>query len=267
MSQILLDADDMTRYDYAQKWSMVFNMIMLKNTRLLGHRGARGEALENTAAGFEHSQSLKAHGLAGVEFDIQLSRDGHLMVFHDDDLARMCGQQSRIDQLGMTELQCHLQFGHPIKTLADISPLLIGYSTIELEVKTHNRTNFALLVEALARALIDTSFTSLPVVLTSFDTELHIRLQRHKRLSLIPRGLLIRTPEALAQSTNTALQLGCIQLGIHYPLLTQSVIERSHRYGLPVSAWTVNDTGIIQQLIQWKTDVIITDFPSHLLLP
>ena len=242
-------------------------MINLRDTQLLGHRGARGEALENTFAGFEHSQNLKSKGLAGVEFDVQLNADGHLIVFHDDNLERMCGQQSRLDQLCLNEVQCRLQFGQPIMTLASIVPLLAGFKVIELEIKTHDRTNYAVLIDALAREVINTPIASLPVVLTSFDTELHIRLQRHRSLSRMPRGLLIRTPETLATATNTALQLGCIQLGIHYPLLSQSVIERSHRYDLPVSAWTVNDIAIIDQLIQWKTDVIITDFPTPLLLP
>ncbi len=242
-------------------------MVNFKNTRLLGHRGARGESLENTFSGFEYSQNLKTKGLAGVEFDIQLNADGHLIVFHDDDLERMCGQQSRVDQLGLTEIQCRLQFGQPIMTLANIATVLSGFSVIELEIKTHNRTNYAVLVEALARELINTTFANLPIVLTSFDMELHNRLQRHKLLSHVPRGLLIRTPEALARATNTALQLGCIQLGVYYPLLTHAIIKHSHRYGLPVSAWTVNDINTIEQLIKWDTDVIITDFPSHLLLP
>jgi glycerophosphoryl diester phosphodiesterase len=152
-------------------------------------------------------------------------------------------------------------------TLASIAPALSGFNVIELEIKTHSRTNYAVLIAALRQAFIDTPLANLPVVLTSFDVELHNRLQRHKLLSHMPRGLLIRTPEALASATNTALQLGCIQLGIHYPLLTQAVIKHSHRYGLPVSAWTVNDIPTIEQLIKWQTDVIITDFPSHLLLP
>lgn len=242
-------------------------MINLKNTRLLGHRGARGESLENTFSGFKYSQNLTPKGLSGVEFDIQLNADGHLIVFHDDDLERMCGQQSRVDQLGLTEIQCRLQFGQPIMTLVDILPVLSGFKVIELEIKTHNRTNHAVLVEALAQAFMSTPLATLPVVLTSFDMELHNRLQRHKLLSCIPRGLLIRTSDALAKATYSALQLGCVQLGVHYPLLTQAMIKHSHRYGLPVSAWTVNDIDKIEQLVKWDTDVIITDYPSHLLLP
>ena len=241
-------------------------MINLNNTRLLGHRGARGEATENTLAGFEHAHALQNHGLAGVEFDVQLSADGQLVVFHDDNLQRMCGQQARIDQLKLTEIQRNHQYGHPIITLKDIHEALTNFNYIELEIKTHERTNYTQLVHALTDNLIGTPLASLPIVLTSFDIELHTRLQRHRLLKHFPRGLLIRTPDTLATAPNTALQLGCTQLGIHYPLLTQSVIKSSHYYGLPVSAWTVNDIDTIKALIAWRVDVIITDFPTSLLV-
>ena len=43
----------------------------------MGHRGARGEALENPLAGFKVAQILQSAGLIGVVFDVQLSDDGH----------------------------------------------------------------------------------------------------------------------------------------------------------------------------------------------
>ena len=240
-------------------------MIDFKNTLLLGHRGARGEALENTFSGFKYAQKLQPSGVAGVEFDVQFSRDGQLIVFHDDNRQRMCAQQSRIDQLSLIEIQRYLQFGQPIIALPTIAPALNGFSYIELEVKTHNRTDYAKLTKALIRDLIDSPLASLPIVLTSFDVELHARLQRITLLRHISRGLLIRTPESLATAPNTAMQLGCTRLGIHYPLLNQEVIQYCHRYDLPVSAWTVNDIETIKQLIAWQVDVIITDYPCYLL--
>ena len=245
-------------------------MINFKNTLLLGHRGARGEAVENTVAGFKLAQNLQTSGLAGVEFDVQLTADGHLMVFHDDNLQRMCAQQSRIDQLSLAEIERYSQLdnkqsGHKITPLAHIAPALEGFSYIELEIKTHERTDYRKLINALMIELIDSPLANLPIVLTSFDVELHAGLQRNKTLQHIPRGLLIRTPETLITASNTALQLGCVQLGIHYPLLNQAVIAHCHRYNLPISAWTVNDSNTIEQLIAWQVDVIITDYPTYLL--
>ncbi len=241
-------------------------MINFERTLLLGHRGARGESLENTITGFEYAQRLMTRGLTGIEFDVQLSADGCLVVFHDDDLTRMCGQQSRIDQLNIKEIQRQRQFGQQIVTLTSIASALNGFTYIELEIKTHARTDYTKLVAALIQNLIHSPLATLPIVLTSFDVELHARLQRSALLKHIPRGLLIRTPESLMIATNTAMTLGCTRLGVYHPLLSHSFIKHSHRYGLPVSAWTVNDMDSIQQLINWQTDVIITDFPSYLLL-
>ena len=245
-------------------------MINFKNTLLLGHRGARGEALENTLAGFKLAQNLQAAGLVGVEFDVQLSTDGRLMVFHDDNLQRLCGQQSRIDQLSLAEIERysqldHKQSGHKITPLADLALALEGFTYIELEIKTHERTNYRKLIKALMLELVNSPLARLPIVLTSFDVELHAGLQRNKLLKHMPRGLLIRTPETLLTATNTALQLGCVQLGIHYPLLNQAVIAHCHRYHLPVSAWTVNDGDTMENLIAWQVDAIITDYPTYFL--
>ncbi len=242
-------------------------MINLKNTRLLGHRGARGEALENTLAGFEHVQRLQPYGLAGIEFDVQLSADGHLIVFHDDTLQRLIGSQARLNQLSLNEIQRHMQSGHHIITLASLLTThtpLTDFDIIELEIKTHERTNYTLLIQALIRDLLP---LALPITLTSFDVELLAQLQRNKWLAPIPRGLLTRTPETTATAPNTALQLGCTQLGIYYPLLSPKIITHCHRYDLPVSAWTVNDTDVIKHLVDWNVDTIITDYPTLLLRP
>lgn len=256
-------------------------MINVKSTQLLGHRGARNEVLENTLAGFQHAHALRHRGLNGIEFDIQLTADGHLIVFHDETLQRLCGVQSRVDQLTLSEIRRHSQYGHPILTLDNLvsfpylnsatvkndkqSTLLSGFKHIELEIKTHDRTNYSLLIAALTRSFANPALAHLPITLTSFDLLMLAKLQNSQRLRKITRGLLIRTPKDLLTATNTALQLGCQKLGIYYPLLTPTVINHCHRYGLPVSAWTVNDHAHIQQLIIWQVDFIITDIPSSLL--
>lgn len=247
-------------------------MIALNRTQLLGHRGARSEALENSLIGFEHAKRLQARGLAGVEFDVQLTFDGHLIVFHDDTLQRLCGSQSRIDQLTLKEVQRQLQFGHPIITLEALIQLFnvsnsvaANFSHIELEIKTHSRTSYQKLIKALNTAFIDADIQKLPIVLTTFDYQLLLQLQCHPRLHLVPRGLLVQLPNDIKFAANRALQLGCQQVGIYYPLLTQSVIQNCHRYGLKVSAWTVNDLDAVKNLVLWQVDVIITDIPTQIL--
>ena len=238
-----------------------------------------------------------------------MTADGQLIVFHDDTLQRLCGLQSRVDQLKLVEIQRHLQSGHQIISLdmlaqalplasslhssllsmkaqqyalnnlfgiaqepSSLSPMFIKsilalaqFSHIELEIKTHDRTNHSMLIEALTRYLVDSPLANLPITLTSFDRQLLAQLQRNQALRSIPRGLLVKESRLLATAPNNARQLGCSQLGIHYPLLNQSIIEHCHRYNLRVTAWTVNDIEQAKQLMHWKIDVIITDIPAQVL--
>lgn len=69
---------------------------------LFGHRGLSGLAPENTLAAFE---ALLEHGIPGVELDVHLSRDGRLLVFHDDNLRRITGRDAVIEQCLAAEVR------------------------------------------------------------------------------------------------------------------------------------------------------------------
>ena len=69
--------------------------------KIYGHRGAAGEAPENTLAGFLHAIE---YGTQYVELDVQLSADGHLVVIHDSRVDRTTGIAGRVDQFTATEL-------------------------------------------------------------------------------------------------------------------------------------------------------------------
>ena len=192
---------------------------------LLGHRGARGEYIENSQYGFERIQDFylanlsptvakdtllvpkifdKPHELdtfyvqrqlIGVEFDVQLTADAVLVVTHDDTLERFYQQQERIDQLTYTELMRRTRHILPIIRLQDLLPLLVGYERIELEIKTHARSALASIVQALVDTLCAPTnahyVKQLPITLTSFDVHLHSYLQNCTALSCHSRGLLI----------------------------------------------------------------------------
>lgn len=254
-------------------------MTLKAPTLLLGHRGARGEAPENTLLGFQHTQSL---GIDGVEFDIQLSKDGKLVVFHDDTLNRCVGQQGRVDQMNSAVLATMQQRKltkeltatdnklTKISLLSDVLPYLTGYQYIELEVKTHQRTDHDTLANALVQTLADID-RSLPIRLTSFDCKLHEALQRHDAVQRkkfpLTRGLLtevtLTTSADTAQLIYTAKRLGCVGVAIHFTQLTEQRIKQLHAAKLSTTAWTVNDAEWVRNLRDWGVGAIITDYPSR----
>ena len=274
------------------------------NSHLLGHRGARGEYFENTQAGFQHTQRLQQsfpNHLVGIEFDVQLTLDGHLVVFHDESLLRLYGRQSRIDQLSTAEIKRlnkkNSAASQPaIVTLDEMPKWLSTYQHIELEIKTHSRTNYQALIKALRRCLAHPDFDSLPITLTSFDLRLHYYLQIDSFLSHLPRGLLVEplswsiselpsvfspsgtltesssadrlntlplsTHQMLYDTPSLAARLGCSSLGLYYPLFNASVIQRCQYYGLSTTAWTVNQPKQAINLIELGVNYVITDYPT-----
>ena len=283
---------------------------------LLGHRAARAERLENCQDGFAYVQQLQKHGkqLDGVEFDIQMTADGKFVVVHDETLNRLARQQSWIADKTWAELDAIVQsdYGrfsqrfelgflkHHILLLDDLPPYLQHFRHIELEIKTHAKTQPALLVKNLLRLLSQEIWQDLPITLTSFDTDILYQIHNQQQFLTFhfPTGLLLEpktlepktlepktlepkatlasqiaflpTPDTagknlILKTFNRACALGCSQVGIYYALITPTLLEIAKVYGLTVTAWTVNEVDVAKRLIEMGVDCVITDYPTQFL--
>src|SRR4030042_3659477 len=74
----------------------------MKLPLIIGHRGAKGIALENSLSGFKKAVEL---GIDGVELDVHLTKDGKLIVIHDIDLKRLTGLRIPTKQCTFKELK------------------------------------------------------------------------------------------------------------------------------------------------------------------
>ncbi len=114
----------------------------------IAHRGFSSAFPENTLLAFD--EGMKA-GADGFECDLRLSADGHVVVFHDDDLVRLCGRLGSIEKLTWKEIQTlKVKNKAPIPSLEQ---LLTDFHTtrINLEIKRSDRE--PVLVEAVLREL------------------------------------------------------------------------------------------------------------------
>jgi glycerophosphoryl diester phosphodiesterase len=234
------------------------------------HRGGAGEAPENTLAAFELAVAL---GYEYLETDVHLTRDGVLVAFHDEHLDRVTDRTGAIAQLGITEVEAadagyvfspdggrtfpFRGCGVRVPRLADI---LARWPTIRVNVDPKSDA----CVGPLAALLDDLDAWDRVCIGSFSDRRLrHIRgLGRGRACtSMGPRAV------ALARLVGTSgamprLGADCLQVPIRrgaVRILTRRFVEASHRAGLPVHVWTVNDEMTMNSVLDLGVDGIISD--------
>lgn len=232
--------------------------------QIIGHRGARNEAPENTLGGFRY---LKEIGITAVEFDVRQLNDGTLVVIHDESLERTSGKTQSIYTSTLADLKSHdhrlkwkdWQQAEPTPTLAETLKIIQNFTHIEVEVKAVSSINEA---ERLCQSLLKllNGFEQ-QVTITSFDEKILRVLQQEK--CHFKRGLLIEE-DTKQEAIEKALSLKCDRIGWMDALTTQDIIEQTHQAGLNVSVWTVNNIQRAQELKQFGIEGLITDIPIRM---
>lgn len=233
--------------------------------QLIGHRGARQEAPENTLGGFAYLAQL---GLRAVEFDVRQLADDTLVVIHDTDLLRTTGQAISVYDLSHNDLvgidQRHnwpdWRGVEPLATLPQVLTRLDGFSHIEVEVKAVDSAEQA---SRLIQHLLPLLDACPAASITSFDLQILRAVQQQQPQQ--KRGLLIEMPLPVHSIIEIAQQLGCQRVGIKDSLCSAEMIEALHSAQLTCSVWTVNDVNRARQLQDWGADGLITDVPSQML--
>ena len=216
---------------------------------ILAHRGASDARLENTLPAFTHAIE---RGADGVELDVQLSRDGEVIVFHDADLLRLAGRAERVEHLSWDELaRVVLLHGGRIPRLVD---LLAAWPTdrwLNVELKAGGA--------AMARETVRLLAGRPRVILSSFDPRL--LLVARAAGSAYEHALLLAAESPPFLHASGAQAFGCAAVHLDHRLCTAATIRRYHDQGLQVGVWTVNSLLRKQALASWGVDRIITDSP------
>lgn len=233
--------------------------------RIIGHRGARGEAPENTLGGFEY---LKQLGVRAVEFDVRQLKDATTVIMHDDSFLRTTGHAISLYECMQNDLcQYDHRLNWPVWTQAEYTPtfsqamaILKDFEHIEVEIK--HVEDLAQAERLTARLDMELQDFHDQIIMTSFDEKVLTTLQTHK--SRFKRGFLIET-DIKAEAIEKALALGCCHIGWMDRLATPEMIQLSHDAGLTISVWTVNDVERAKALRDLGIEGLITDVPKLML--
>ena len=233
---------------------------------IYAHRGASAQYPENTMLAFEKAVEM---GAAGIETDVHLSRDGQLVLCHDETIDGTTDRSGWIARLTYDELlradagvRRGAQFaGQRIPLLRDLLKLARESGiALNLELK-----NYVLDYPDLERLVIEEIRKYLRperVLLSSFR---HLSLVRAKQMaSETPTGLLYGCD--LYRPAEYAAACGANALHPDYTMLSAETMREAKRAGLQVNVWTVDDPADMLRMRDMGVDVLMTNRPQTCLL-
>ncbi len=235
---------------------------------ILAHRGDSAHAPENTLPAF--SQAIQ-EGVDGIELDVKLTADGHVVVIHDSDVERTTDGKGRVAALtldAVRKLDAGSWFdqkfsGTKIPLLDEAFETIGRDKLINIELKNYSTPFNGLALKVCE--LIKRHNNGSQIILSSFFAfNLNIAA---KILPNVSRGLLAMrgTPGLWARSFG--FMFGDFQaLHPHVSSVSRQQVARAHRVHRRVHVWTVNDPEEVIRLTDWGVDGIITDDPAAALI-
>ena len=232
------------------------------------HRGARGHAPENTLLAFALAFEL---GADAVECDVRRSRDGRLVVIHDDTLDRTTNGKGPVAGKSFAELRAldagmNRRIPQFIPALEEVLELVRRKDgQINLEIKGHTFEESiatAVAMEPVLRALPEARRSR--VLVSSFEHPAIAHLK--ERLPWLRLGALFGREWRGQDLVAPALALGAEAIHPEVGLLSEESVLAAHLAGLRVNVWTANSWARIHRLLRWRVDGIFSDLPERVVI-
>jgi len=246
---------------------------------VIGHRGAAGNAPENTLAAFARGLALGAHIL---ESDVHATRDGVPVLLHDPDLARVSGRSVQVADLDWAEV-CEIDAsagfegdraalaGDParlrIPSLAQAFEAFPG-ARFNLEIKADDDELVARVVDLVAEHA-RAELTLLAAERDPLMAKIRARVAARSVPVAIGAALgdVLEFVRSAIEGTAPQSPAMALQIPVDFagrPFVTPELVAHAHAHGRVVHAWTVNEPDEMRRLIELGVDGLVTDFPGRL---
>lgn len=224
---------------------------------MLGHRGARAHAPDNTHCAF--GLALE-QGADGVEVDVRMTSDGALRIAHDEEIGfEEAEEPLSLGRLSSSQVdQLHLPGGHSVPTLRSVLELQARTGcllNVELKGDVKNAT---WMCEQTAREI--RAHGGSGIVLSSFSPLIVMRLT--KLLPEIPTALLFDKDQTLTRRILPLGALGAVGAHPEDGCVTPELVSRIQEKSAFVGVWTVNDVARAQALANMGVQILISDDPG-----
>ena len=237
---------------------------------VIAHRGANRFAPQNTLHAFKKAAELNSDG---VETDVHLTKDGQLVLCHNETVNKTSNGKGKISEMSLKELR-NFDFGSwfgnkfkdtLIPTLDEFLHLMkdtaVSVLNIELKPQKNGNTDFVekVIEKAKSFGVEDKLFIS------SFDSGI---LNKVKEIdSSIKTGYLYPSMGEIVKRKfisplPVAKKCKADFILPHHGYVSKNLINKAHDLGIKVGVWTVNKIESVERLVKIGVDGIITDVPD-----
>lgn len=227
------------------------------------HRGSLTEAPENTLSAMKKAVEHKAKG---IELDVQLSKDGHLVVIHDHKFSRFNSAAGLVKNYTLDEIKqidvgssfSEAFSGEPLATLREVLEIIPRETVLNIEIK-----NIPVIYSGIEEKVVQCleNYDRMDnVIFSSFD---HQALEKLQKLApRIPIGLLFyyRFIKPWEYAKNCGLKVTSIHPNAVY--VNKEFIEECHHAGFKVYPYTVNNMDKYNQFVEWGVDGVFSNNPK-----
>lgn len=234
--------------------------------KIIGHRGARGHAPENTLASFRKAAEL---GTRAIEIDVSVTQDNHCVILHDMDVDRCTDGKGPVLLKTLADLKVldagswfsEDYVGERVPTLQETFSCLSDLNmSLNLEIKPCAGWQIPT-SDAIGGFLTENQHNTIPILLSSFDIEALVATG--DIVPDLPRGYLT---EAIPPDWEKRLRdARASSLHCQQEFVTEGIVKAVQDAGYKFLVYTVNDPEYARQLLDWNVDGIITDYPDRLL--
>lgn len=214
----------------------------------IGHRGARAYEIENTLESFKKAIAL---GVNAIELDVRKSKDGKLVIIHDDKLKKVFKKDIQVNQATLKELKQLTE--NKIPTLEDALKVIdkkVDKILVELKEVSY---------EKKVLDIIKKEKLSDRVIIISFHEQALSNIRKLDKE--IETGLIY---VKYKNPVDAALKLNAQYLVTLYRFTHTEDVEKAHKNNLKVIVWTINTKQEVKDYIAKGVDGIASDKPDIL---
>lgn len=231
--------------------------------RNFAHRGFSGKYPENTMIAFE--KAIEA-GCEGIEFDVHFSKDGQIVIIHDERIDRTSDQTGLVRDMTYEEL-CKVDFSYKFKGEVEFQRIPTLREYMELVKQKDIITNIELKtgvfeypgIEQAVYDMIKEYGLEEKMLISSFN---HYSIKRMKDIAPeIKCGLL--TDTWILRPGEYTKNCGVEAYHPRFTMLTKEAVEDLKAHDVAINAWTINEQTDIDAMIDIGIDGIIGNYPDR----